>query len=125
LNELRAVPQIDHHSKKLIRNHEDLVQRMFILLEETLKKRKIAKEQQDIALSKSVKKSPDINPQSKELKRGTTLMAEWHEQKVRRLKEEQERKVQSEERSLQKLFKPQINQKSLQVIFLDNYHLRE
>lgn len=46
LKEMRAVPQIDVHSKKLIRNHEDLIQRMFILLEETLKKRKTAKEQQ-------------------------------------------------------------------------------
>lgn len=46
MKEVKAVPSIDPHSKKMIRNQEDIIPRMFIQLEESLKKKKVAREQQ-------------------------------------------------------------------------------
>jgi hypothetical protein len=114
VKDLRPVPDIDPHSKKLIQNQEPLIERMFINWKESIKKLQQSREQAEVAAQKTLK-DPQINGRSKEMVRSPKIREEWFEMKRKRLQEEREKKKEMEDKALQKLFKPQIDEKSTKV----------
>jgi len=113
--EARFKPTISKASEKMVRNHEDIVQRMKARKEESDKKLSQLRKMKEESVMSAVKPSPTINPQSQKLNRPKNIQELWTLERNKRLKALQDKQREAEEESLKKLFKPKINPKSAQL----------
>lgn len=75
--EARFTPTISKASEKMVRNHEDIVQRMKARKEESDKKLTQLRKLKEDSMMSAVKPSPTINPQSQKLSRPKNIQQLW------------------------------------------------